>query len=148
MIYKIMVMLHVLGACVWIGGLAALMYTTLPAALRRTDPERVIEVARGFGRLGLGALVVQLLTGFWLAHRWIADWSRVISEPTPQTHLILSKITLLGMTVALAGFTYHHALPRIAEGRLRHFAVLSVLTAVLAILMLAIGVGIRTGGIL
>lgn len=148
MLYKAMVMLHVFGACVWIGGHIVLIAMVLPKAMREADPKPVLDFERGYGRLGLAALIVQLLTGLWLANRWIGDWSTVFSEPTPQGHLILSKLTVLIITVGLAGFTYHSVLPRVEERGLRAFALLSGAATMLAVVMLILGVGIRTGGVL
>ena len=147
MLYKIMVMLHLLGASIWIGGHAVLMGAVLPAAIRLNEPRRVLDFERGYGRLGLVALLLQLSTGFWLANRWIGDWTTLFSEPTPQGHLILSKLIILVMTVALATFTSCRVLPRIERGALRLFAVLAGVTTGLAVLLLIIGVGIRTGGL-
>lgn len=142
-----MVMLHVLGACVWIGGHIVLVCMVLPRAMKRSDPAPIIDFERGYGRLGLGALVIQLLTGLWLAHRWIGEWSTLFSEPTPQAHLVLTKMGVLALTVLLAGFTFHRVLPRIDEQGPRRFALLSGVTTALAIIMLVLGVGIRTGGL-
>jgi len=146
-LYKVMVMLHMLGASVWIGGHAVLVTMVLPKAIRQCDPQPVLEFERGYGRLGLAALVVQLVTGLWLAKRWIGSYAALLSEPTPQSHLVLSKLTVLFATVVLAGYVYHRVLPRIEEQGFRLFAVLSSLTTALAVLMLILGVGIRTGGL-
>jgi len=148
MFYKVTVMFHVFGACVWIGGHIVLIAMVLPKAMREADPKPVLDFERGYGRLGLAALLVQLLTGLWLANRWIGDWSTVFSDPTPQGHLILSKVTVLIITVGLAGFTYHSVLPRVEERGLRPFALLSATATMLAVVMLILGVGIRTGGVL
>lgn len=147
LLYKAMVMLHLLGASVWIGGHAVLVAAVLPRALRRNEPERVIEFEHGYGKLGLSALVVQLVSGFWLANRWIGDWTRVFAEPTVQSHLVLSKLAVLVLTVALAGIAYHTVLPRLDKGMLGRFAVMAWATTALAVMMLILGVGIRTGGL-
>lgn len=148
MLYKVMVMLHMLGASVWIGGHAVLVLMVLPHAVRENQPARVIQFERGFGRLGLVALIMQLVTGLWLAKRWIGEWSMLFRAPTPQTHLIFSKLVVLILTIAIAGYTYHRVLPRLSERGLTLFALLSSTTTVLAIFMLILGVGIRTGGLI
>lgn len=147
MLYQGVIMLHLLGASIWIGGHAVLVAAVLPGALRRNEPDRVVEFERGYGRLGLSALVVQLLTGFWLADCWIGDWTRVFTEPTVQSHLVLSKLTVLALTLALAGYAYHAVLPKIGQGRLGRFALLAGVTTALSVVMLILGVGIRTGGL-
>lgn len=142
-----MVMLHILGACVWIGGHVVLVCMVLPRAVKRNDPVPIIEFERGYGRLGLASLVIQLATGLWLAHRWIGDWSALFRQPTPQAYLVLTKLLVLVLTVFLASYTFHRVLPRIGEQGLRRFALLSVATTALAVIMLVLGVGIRTGGL-
>lgn len=68
---------------------------------------------------------MQLVTGLWLAKRWIGDWSNIFSKPTSHGHLILFKLTLLIINVELAGFTYQSILRRVEERGLRAFALLS-----------------------
>lgn len=145
--YKVIVMLHILGACVWVGGHIVLMGVILPKAMRAGDPQPVLDFGRGYGRLGLGALIGQLLTGLWLTQRWIGDWSTIFSEPTPQGHLVLSKLMVLMITLGLAGFAYHNILPRVEERGLRSFALLSGAVTMLTVVMLILGVAIRTGGL-
>jgi len=146
-LYKLMVVLHMLGACVWIGGHAVLIAMVLPRALRHNDPGPILDFERDYGRLGLAALIVQLVTGLWLANRWVGSWSTILSEPTAQGHLVLAKLTVLIITVALAGYTFHRVLPHVAARRFRAFVLLSGTVTMLAILMLILGVGIRTGGL-
>lgn len=148
MLYKLMVMFHMLGASVWIGGHVVLVGMVLPKALREKQAQPILDFERGYGRFGLAALIIQLATGLWLARRWVGEWTTIFTEPTPQGYLVLSKITILIITVVLAGYTYHRVLPRLENGGVRRFVLLSGLTTALAILMLVLGVGIRTGGLL
>lgn len=147
MIYKFMIMMHTLGAAIWIGGHAVLVFAILPRALRDGNAGRVLDFERSYGRLGLAALATQLVTGLWLASRWVGQWSTILSDPTPQGRLVLLKLLALALTIVLAGFTHHRVLPRINERGLRAFAMLSGGATVLAIVMLVLGIGIRTGGL-
>jgi putative copper export protein len=146
-VYKIMVIAHLLGASVWVGGHLYLMLGLLPAALRRADPGPVLAFERSFGRVGLGALAVQLATGLWLAHRWLGSWSKLFDAPTAQSHMILTKIVLLGATIGVAGYTHHKLLPRLDAARLRRFGLLAGFTTLMAVAMLALGAGVRWGGL-
>lgn len=147
MLYKLMVMLHLLGACAWVGGHAVLMIVVLPRALRHDEPHRILDFERGYGRLGLAALVVQLATGLWLASRWTGGLERLFIEPTPHARLILLKLGVLACTVAFGGYAYHRALPRVERGEMRLFAACAGLTTLLAVVLVVLGVGIRTGGL-
>lgn len=149
MLYQWMVILHVLGAVIWIGGHLLLVLVVLPTAGRDDDRRWLLEFQRGLGRYGLAALAVQLLTGAWLAHRWLGgDWSGLLRTPTPAGHLILTKIVLLILTLIIAGWNYHRTLPRLREHVevRRQYVILSWATTCLGLLLLVLGVGVRTGG--
>jgi putative copper export protein len=146
MMYKALVVLHLLGASVWIGGHAALVSAVLPRAMRERKPERIIEFERGYGRLGLAALALQFVTGVWLATYWISDWGAVLREPTPAGTGVALKLALLTATVVLAGHAHHSLLSRLTPERLRGFAVHAWIVTGLAVLMLVVGASIRLGG--
>lgn len=55
--------LHVLAACVWIGG--QLVMAGLVPVLREGGPDLPAKAARAFGRLSWPAFVVLVVTGFW-----------------------------------------------------------------------------------
>src|SRR5690349_17173707 len=112
MLYKLLVMLHLLGASVWIGGHVVLDRVILPKALRERDPRPLLEFERGYGRVGLLALAIQLATGLWLAHIWLGGWSHILKDPPPAATYILIKLGLAAATVVLAGHAYHRVLPR------------------------------------
>jgi len=61
---------HVLAACVWVGGTVALVFAAVPVLRRAEGPERA-EAMRALGRrwrpLGWGAMAVAILTGLLLA---------------------------------------------------------------------------------
>jgi len=69
MLFKILIVLHTLGATVWTGGHLVLAATILPQALGNHDPERLHQFEKHFERFGLAALMVQVVTGGWLT--WI-----------------------------------------------------------------------------
>lgn len=149
MVYKLLVMLHLLGASVWLGGHAVLMAVVLPAAVRRRDPGAIHDFERGYGRLGLAALVVQLATGLLLANAWLGGaWRGLLAQPhQPAEQLILAKLTLLALILGLAGHAYHRVLPRMHADNMRPFVVHATVVTTLSVLLLVVGVGIRTGGL-
>jgi uncharacterized membrane protein len=54
MLFKILVILHTLGATVWTGGHLVLAATVLPSALKHRDPNRI--------HIKLGLYQVRLMT--------------------------------------------------------------------------------------
>lgn len=103
MLTKILVSLHVLVAAAWVGGHVGRTAVVVPAARRRGDVAPIQEFEASFSRIGLAALLVQVVTGVVLACRWIGDWRGVSSTFWPVSRLVLAKIVLLGGQNILAG---------------------------------------------
>lgn len=148
MMYTTMVILHLLGAAVWIGGHVVLVTMALPAARHENRIDPLARFERGLGRLGLVALAVQIATGFWLAHKWLGSWSAVLESPTPRAHLILSKLAVLVLLVVAVGYRYHALLPNLKPERMGRYAAMAWIATALAVVLLIQGVGIRLGGLL
>ncbi len=145
--YVGMLILHVLGATIWAGGHLVLAITVLPRALRARDPDIVLSFESGFERLGIPALVVQVVTGFWLAQRLVppGEW---LTFDSPLAGHVGAKIILLGLTVVLAAHARLRIIPRLDAARLPILAAHIIAVTVLAVLFVLLGVGLRTGGLM
>jgi putative copper export protein len=142
--YRLLVALHLLGAAVWVGGHLVLSLSVLPRALRARDPTIIREFESGFERVGIPALLVQVVTGLWLAHYWVPDlagWS------SPSARLVLLKLALLAATVALAVHARLRVVPRLDAATLRFLAYHIVAVTLLGVALLVVGVAIRTGAV-
>jgi putative copper export protein len=143
--YASIVFLHVLGASVWVGGHLVLAISVLPRALRARKPEILLGFERGFERVGMPALLLQILTGVWLAHTYVprvADWF-TFSARIP-AH-ILAKLALLAGTLLLAASARFRVIPRLTPETLKTLAWHIVLVTLFAVLFVAVGVSVRTG---
>jgi len=145
--YRLLVTLHLLGAAVWVGGHLVLSLSVLPRALRARDPSIIREFESGFERLGIPALLVQVVTGLWLAHHWVPDVAGWLSPSTPQARFVLVKLALLAATVALAVHARLRVLPRLDAATLRFLAYHIAAVTLLGVALLVVGVAIRTGAV-
>jgi putative copper export protein len=145
--YRLLVALHLLGAAVWVGGHLVLSLSVLPRALRARDPAIIREFEAGFERLGIPALLVQVVTGLWLAYHWVPDVGSWFSPSTPAARLLLLKLALLAATVALAIHARLRVLPRLDAATLRVLAYHIVAVTLLGVALLVVGVAIRTGAV-
>ncbi|MCL4220862.1 MAG: hypothetical protein KJZ65_05800 [Phycisphaerales bacterium] len=146
--YLALVVLHILGAAIWIGSLVSVLFGSIPLARKTGDLGPLKHVGKiVVGRLGLAALIVQILTGIRLATKWIV-WSSIFSTPSGPGHLILSKIVLLVVVLALGGHIYHKTLSGLARERLGAFNTMTWVLLVLSSLIVIAGVGVRTGGLI
>ncbi len=146
--YKYLVMAHLLGSAAWIGEHLVLLGVVLPEARRAGSVEPVVAFERRFGRIGLPALVVQVATGLMLASNWVSGWRGILSDPSPAARLILAKIGLLAVLLALAAHATHRVLPGLSAPTLGKFALHAWIVTILSVLIVVLGVGVRTGGLL
>ena len=144
--YAIVLTLHVIGACIWAGGHLALSAAVLPRALRERRAKVILDFESGYERIGIPALLVQVITGFWLAHlrlgpvaAWFAD--------NPLARVFQLKLALLGGTIALALHARLKLIPRLTDATLPTLAVHIVAVTTLAVLFVVAGVAFRFGGV-
>ncbi|MFQ5710043.1 MAG: CopD family protein [bacterium] len=144
--YSFLIFIHMLGATIWAGGHLVLSLAILPQALRTKDAEVVKQFEEKFERLGIPALLIQILTGLRLAYLFLPDvssWWGFSSRVS--THITL-KFILLGLTLLLALHARIRLIPRLQSHRLNFLAFHIVAVTVLAVLFVGVGVSIRVGG--
>ncbi|MBK9227228.1 MAG: CopD family protein [Ignavibacteria bacterium] len=142
--FKILLILHTLGACVWVGGHLILAVTILPKALRLKDPEIISTFESMFERIGIPSLIIQVVTGLRLAMifmpigEWF-DFSNSISA------LISIKIILLLITVILAIYARFFIIPKLDADKLSMLGWHIAGVTIIAVLMLLTGLSFRMG---
>ncbi len=143
--YPTILLLHILGATIWTGGHLFLAISVLPQALRARDPGRVLAFESTYERIGMSALVVQVVTGFWLALRWQPEMAGWFALTTPQSGLILLKLALLFLTVLTAVDVRLRIIPKLTPQTLPNLAVRIVFVTLLSVLFVVAGVSFRGG---
>ncbi len=93
--YKLILILHVIGATIWTGGHLALALGILPGALRQRSVVPVQAFESVYERIGLPALLVQIGTGVWLLHRLFPSHTAWVDVSSPSGQLIVLKFVLL-----------------------------------------------------
>ena len=76
MLLKWLVLMHVLGATVWVGGHLILSIGFLPIALKRKDIMIIKNFEHHYERVGIPALLIQVVSGIWMAMLYVPvqDW--------------------------------------------------------------------------
>lgn len=138
-------LLHILGATIWTGGHLLLALTVLPKALRARSVEEVMRFESGFERIGIPALLIQVVTGLWLAHAALPDVSLWFDPAVPVARPVMLKLALLALTVALAADARLRVIPRLSADTLTGLAWHIVAVTLIAVLFVATGVSFRTG---
>ena len=145
--YRLLIILHLLGASVWVGGHLVLSLVVLPRALHARDASIVRQFESGYERIGLPALALQVLTGVWLALHWVPDIRGWLAPASLQGWLVLVKLGLLAATLALAAHARFRLVPALDAGALSSLAYHIVDVTLLGVAMLMTGVAIRTGSV-
>ena len=146
-LYRLVVVLHLLGAAIWVGGHLVLSLVVLPRTLRNRDPAIIVAFESGYERIGLPALLVQAITGVWLALVWAPDVGSWFAPASLQARLVLVKLTLLAATIALAVHARVRVLPRLDAATLPLLGYHVIGVTLLGVALLVVGVAIRTGGL-
>jgi len=145
MMAGIILLLHVLGATVWTGGHIVLSLVVLPRALRERSPQVLLEFESVYEKVGMPALLTQIVTGIWLAFQWLPEWSQWGDRNNPLASLVLTKLVLLGLMFLLALHARFRVIPTLSAETLPFMAWHIVPVTLLSIGFVVVGVSFRTG---
>ncbi|AFI83327.1 copper resistance protein CopD [Methylophaga nitratireducenticrescens] len=141
----IILLLHVLGATIWTGGHIVLVVVILPKVLRDRSPTRLLEFESVYEKIGMPALLIQVITGLWLVYHMIPDVFQWFDYTNPLTHPIMAKLILLLLTISIAAHARLRVIPALSENNLVVMAWHIVAVTTLSILFVVVGVSFRTG---
>lgn len=144
--YQTLLVLHVLGAAVWTGGHLVLTLGFLPGAVRTRDVTALQAFEARFERIGIPALVIQVVTGIELARRYLPASEWLTFDGLLSRH-VGAKLVLLGLTVGLALHARLRLIPRLDGSNVKALAVHVVLITLVSIGFVVVGIGFRTGGV-
>ncbi|MBI5323785.1 MAG: CopD family protein [Ignavibacteriae bacterium] len=145
--HKYILMLHVISASVWAGGHLILVFTVLPKVLQTKNIEMLKRFESGFEKIGMPALLIQVITGIWMAHDFVPDIKSWFLPHDQMAHLISLKIFLLLLTIGLAIDARIRIIPKLNENNLKSLAYHIIPVTIIAVLFIIVGVSFRTGSI-
>ncbi len=145
--YPLLLALHVLGACIWVGGHLVLSLGVLPDAWRRRDPAPVQAFEARFERIGLPALLVQVVSGAWLAVHWLGSAAAWHDADSGITRAVWLKLALLVVTLLLAVHARLRLIPRLRPGTVPLLGLHILAVTAVSVALLVLGVSVRFGGL-
>lgn len=143
--YGTLLLLHILSATIWTGGHIVLSVVILPKVLRERSPEQLLSFESVFEKIGMPALIVQVVTGLMLAHRLVPDVSQWFDMTNPVSHGIAAKLTLLALTFMFAIDARFRVIPVLSKNNLVDMAWHIIPVTLFSILFVVVGVSFRTG---
>lgn len=147
---------HILGASIWIGGHAYLVLIIIPNALKNRNPQALLDFEASFEKLGMTALVTQVVTGLIVANTFLSDWNKLFDFSQDISILISLKLTWLIGTIVTAISAQKFVIPRLKQALLAENSLLSqrffkifvghiCLITLLSLAFLVTGILFRTG---
>lgn len=146
--FGLLLTLHILAATIWTGGHIVLSVVVLPRVLKERSAQRLLEFESVYEKIGMPALVIQIITGIMLAYRMIPDVSLWFDMSNPIAHGIAAKLTLLGLTFAFALDARFRVIPKLSASNLNDMALHIIPVTVFSILFVLVGVSFRAGWLL
>lgn len=143
--YGLLLFLHILAATIWTGGHIVLSTVILPKVLKAKSVEMLIDFESVYEKIGMPALVIQIVTGLLLTHRIQPDFVTWFDTSSVHTHPILAKLTLLTLTFCFALNARFRVIPNLSRETLNIMAVHIVAVTLLSIAFVFVGVSFRTG---
>ncbi|MDI5891333.1 CopD family protein [Halomonas rhizosphaerae] len=139
-----LLLLHLLGATIWTGGHLVLAVTILPRVLKGKDVAALHWFEEGYEKLGMPALVVQIITGLWLAWQKLPSLALWFSaEGGPVAQLIQLKLALLGLTALVAAHARFRVIPRLSPATLPLMGWHILAVTLLSVLFVVVGLSFR-----
>ena len=143
--FELVILVHVIGACVWTGGHLVLSFAILPAVLKHRDLAYLQRFESGFEKIGIPALAIQIVSGIYLASATIGELSQMLAWENPSVRLVWVKLSLLLITGILAADARLRILPNLHAGNLHALALHIIPVTILSVLFVACGVLYRFG---
>lgn len=143
--HGILLLVHILGATIWTGGHLVLSLVVLPRVLRLKSPEQLLAFEQGYERIGMPALILQVVTGVALAYFWLPSWSEWLNWGNPIARVIGLKLGLLLLTLAFAVSARFRVIPHLNESNLNRMAWHIYPVTLFAVLFVIVGLSFRTG---
>ncbi|MDF5691024.1 CopD family protein [Aquirufa aurantiipilula] len=144
MLYHTLLLLHLIGACIWIGGHLILSLQIVPKALVKKDVQLIQQFEKIFEPIGIPSLVIQIITGVWMAifqYGIQFNWDNAIQRN------IIIKLSLLVLSLLLALHARIFIIPKLSLVNLPMMVLHIRFITLVALLMVFFGLQFRFGGL-
>ena len=141
--YKYIVIVHILAATVWAGGHLILAGTILPVALKRKEPNYLLNFEKRYELIGIPSLILLVLTGLHLAYTLLPDFSMWLTFESHLAKHISIKLSLLMTTILFALHARLRLIPNLTAKTLPVLAAHIVAVTIISVLFVVTGLSFR-----
>lgn len=145
----LLLILHLVGAAIWVGGHILLCTVILPQVWKEKSVEKLFNFERRYEWIGMPALLMMLLTGVRMAYLYNVKIVHWFAFKTPIERVISLKLSLLFAIVILAFSAQFYVLPRLKTNihKLPLMAFHMIAVTLISLAMLILGSFVRYGGL-
>lgn len=143
--YHIALLFHILAATIWTGGHLILATTILPNALKSKNVDFIKTFEQGYETVGIPALLVQIVSGFYLAYSLLPDAHLWLDWSNPVAKVISLKLGLLCLTFMLAIDARLRVIPKLSSDNIHDLALHIIPVTVISVLFVFVGVSLKAG---
>ncbi len=143
--YTSLIIIHLLAATIWTGGHIVLCLAVLPKVMKERSVERLLDFEQGYEKVGMPALIIQVISGLMLAHHWLPDVTLWLDGNNPIAQGIQYKLAFLGLTLCLALDARFRVIPKLSQASLWDMAWHIAAVTILSIAFVIAGAGFRLG---
>lgn len=148
MTHHLLLIFHLLGATIWVGGHLILTLGILPEVLQKRAPEILLNFERKYEKIGMPALLLMIITGVWMAYNMGIDYSKWFHFANGIETVVSIKLSLLLLTILFALSANIFVLPKLSPEKLPLMAFHIISVTFIGVLMLILGSFVRYGGLL
>lgn len=140
-----LIILHILGASIWIGGMLIMALGVLPKAKKINDSSMVKNFEGSFHILGMIALTVQFLTGFRLAMIYAGGMKGLFDFSNHAAVLFIWKLVLILMTMGIFVVFKKKTINNLIDDNVANASTPIWILTLLAIALMILGLGFSRG---
>ena len=98
-----------------------------------------------FERIGIPALLFQVITGYYLVHYYASDVSQWLNLDMHIGRIFVVKLSCLMLTILLAAHARFRVIPNLDKDNLRYLAAHIIAVTIVSVVFVIAGLNFRTG---
>lgn len=142
---SVLVILHILGASIWIGGMLIMALGVLPKAKKAKNASLIKDYEGSFHILGMIALTLQFLTGFRLAMIYADGMKGLFDFSNHVAVLFIWKLVLILLTIGLFVVFKKKTLANLTDDNISGASNMIWNLTIFAIALMVLGLGFSRG---
>ncbi|MFD2942406.1 copper resistance protein CopD [Flavobacterium notoginsengisoli] len=146
-LHHFILIIHLLAATVWVGGHLLLSISYLPKALRKKDPQIILNFEKKFERLGMSSLALLIFTGIWMSYDFGVTIETWFDFSGGFEKVVSAKLVLLFLTFVCAICAQLYFIPNLNQYNMKIMSLIILTVTLIGVAMLVLGSTLRYGGI-